>query len=94
MEHEFLENELDEDTKSLIVKMEKELESKDDVIKSKDKEINDLKNELEYLKSQLLNKNRKIFGQSTEQIDINQMSIFDEAEKIVILKQVNLLLKK
>lgn len=74
MEQEFLENELDENTKSLISKMEKEL-------KSKDKEINDLKNELEYLKSQLLNKNRKIFGQSTEQIDINQMSIFDEAEK-------------
>lgn len=29
----------------------------------------------------MLNKNRKIFGQSTEQIDINQMSIFDEPEK-------------
>lgn len=86
MEHGFLENELDEDTKSLIVKMEKELESKDYEIKSKDKEINDLNNELEYLKSQLLNKNRKIFGQSTEQIDTNQISIFDKAEKIVILK--------
>lgn len=36
MEHEFLENELDEDTKSLISNMEKELESKD-------KEISDLK---------------------------------------------------
>lgn len=74
MEHEFLENELDENTKLLISKMEKELESKN-------KEINNLKNELEYLKSRLLNKNRKIFGQSSEQLDINQMSIFDEAEK-------------
>lgn len=81
MEHEFFDNELDEETKSLISKMEKELESKDNELKTKDKEINDLKNELEYLKNQLLNKNRKIFGQSTEQVDINQMSIFDEAEK-------------
>jgi SMC interacting uncharacterized protein involved in chromosome segregation len=55
MDHDFFENELDEDTKLLISKMEKELESKD-------KEINDLKNELDYLKRQLLNKNRKIFG--------------------------------
>lgn len=76
MEHEFLENELDEDTKSLISNMEKDLESKD-------KEISDLKNQLEYLKSQLLNKNRKIFGKFTEQIDINQMSIFDEAEPVL-----------
>jgi transposase len=74
MEHEFFGNELDENTKLLISKMEKELESKD-------KEINDLKNELAYLKGQLLNKNRKIFGQSSEQVDANQMSIFDEAEK-------------
>jgi hypothetical protein len=56
MDHDFFENELDEDTKLLISKIEKELESKD-------KEINDLKKELDYLKRQLLNKNRKIFGQ-------------------------------
>ncbi len=74
MKHEFLENELDENTKLLISKMEKEIESKD-------KEINNLKNELDYLKAQLLNKNRKIFGQSSEQLDMDQMSIFDEAEK-------------
>ena len=69
-----LENQLDEKTKLLISKMEKEL-------KSKDKEINDLKNELAYLKGQILNKNRKIFGQSSEQVDSNQISIFNEAEK-------------
>lgn len=69
-----LENQLDENTKLLISKMEKELEFKD-------KEINDLKNELAYLKGQILNKNRKIFGQSSEQVDSNQISIFDEAEK-------------
>lgn len=44
MEHEFLENELDEDTKLLISKMEKEIELKDNEIESKTKEINDLKN--------------------------------------------------
>lgn len=81
MEFEFLENELDEKTKSLIQKMENELKSKDKEIESKDKKIDDLKNELDYLKRQLLNKNRKIFGKSSEQVDVNQMSLFDEAEK-------------
>lgn len=69
-----LENQIDEKTKLLISEMEKELESKD-------KEINDLKNQVEFLKNQVLNKNRKIFGKSSEQIDVNQMSLFDEAEK-------------
>lgn len=81
MEFEFLGNELDEKTKSLIQKMENELKSKDKEIESKDKKIDDLKNELDYLKRQLLNKNRKIFGKSSEQVDVNQMSLFDEAEK-------------
>ena len=81
MEFEFLENELDEKTKSLIQKMENELKSKDKELESKDKKIDDLKNELDYLKRQLLNKNRKIFGKSSEQVDVNQMSLFDEAEK-------------
>ena len=40
-----------------------------------------LKNQLAYLQGQILNKNRKIFGQSSEQVDSNQISIFDEAEK-------------
>lgn len=34
-----------------------------------------------YLKGQILNKNRKIFGKSSEQVNVDQMSIFDEAEK-------------
>ena len=40
--------ELDAKTKLLILKMQKEL-------KSKDAEINELKNQLDFLKSQLLN---------------------------------------
>ena len=39
-----------------------------------------MKNELAYLKGQILNKNKKIFGQSSEQVDSSQISIFDEAE--------------
>ena len=69
-----LEDQLDEKTKLLISKMEKE-------IKSKDKEIDDLKNELIFLKGQILNKNRKIFGQSSEQVDSRQLSLFNDAEK-------------
>lgn len=69
-----MENELDEKTKSLIEKMEKE-------IASKDQEIHNLKNELEFFKNQLLNKNKMIFGKSSEQIDSNQISFFNEAEK-------------
>lgn len=66
--------ELDDKTKLLILKMQKEL-------KSKDAEINELKNQLDFLKSQLLNKNRKLFGKSSEQVNENQMSFFNEAEK-------------
>ncbi len=76
-----LENQLDETTKELIIDMEKQLEEKASEIKSKDKEINDLKNQLAYLQGQILNKNRKIFGQSSEQVASNQISLFDEAEK-------------
>lgn len=61
--------------------LEKQLEEKASEIKSKDKEISDLKNQLAYLQGKILNKNRKIFGQSSEQVDSNQISIFDEAEK-------------
>lgn len=60
-----LENQLDEKTKLLISKMEEQIESKD-------KEIDNLKKELAFLKGQLLNKNRKIFGQSSEQVDSRQ----------------------
>ena len=74
MNHEFLTNELDENTKALIEKMENE-------INEKDKEIRNLKNELEILKGVISNRNRKIFGASSEQVDVNQLSFFNEAEK-------------
>ena len=74
-----LENQLDEKTKELILKMEEELESKD-------QEIATLKNELAYLKNQILNKDRKIFGSSTEQASAMQLSFFDEAENHSNLK--------
>jgi len=84
MNHEILTNELDEVTKSLIEKVEKmstEIDKKDKELSSKDEEIQKLKNELEYLKGIISNKNRKIFGVSSEQVDINQLSLFNEAEK-------------
>ncbi|QXM06225.1 hypothetical protein [Crassaminicella indica] len=68
----FNKNQLDEKTKELISKMEKE--------------IANLKNELFYFKNQILNKNRKIFGSSSEQTSSMQISIFDEAEKFSNLK--------
>ncbi|WP_081562197.1 IS66 family transposase [Clostridium formicaceticum] len=74
-----VQNQLDEKTKELILKMEEELEAKD-------KEIENLKNELAYLKNQVLNKNRKIFGSSSEQANTIQVSFFDEAEKDSNLK--------
>lgn len=84
MNHEILTNELDESTKLLISKvelMEEEINKKKKELSSKDQEIQQLKNEIEFLKGQLSNKNRKIFGTSSEQIDINQLSLFNEAEK-------------
>ena len=65
---------LDENVKALILKQEQEIEFKN-------KEISALKNELEYLKSQILNKNKKIFGKSSEKLDYVQISIFNEAEE-------------
>ena len=81
MEQNNFENQMDEKTRILIAKLEKELKIKDDEIRAKEKEINDLKNELAILKGQILNKNRKIFGNSTEKVDSNQLSLFNEAEK-------------
>ena len=86
MEQNNFENQMDEKTRILIAKLEKELKIKDDEIRAKEKEINDLKNELAILKGQILNKNRKIFGNSTEKVDPNQLSLFDEAEKNSDLK--------
>lgn len=51
------------------------------VIKDKDSEIENLKNQLAFLKGQILNKNRKFFGQSSEQESGDQLSFFNEAEK-------------
>jgi transposase len=76
-----IENHLDEDTKSLILQMKKEIEARDKELISKDQEINELKNQLAFLKGQILNKNRKIFGTSSEQMDSSQMSLFNEAEE-------------
>lgn len=91
MNHEILTNELNEATKELISKvelMEKEINKKDEQLSSKEEEINNhkkeidqLKKEIEFLKGIISNKNRKIFGASSEQIDVNQLSLFNESEK-------------
>ncbi|SKB00893.1 Transposase C of IS166 homeodomain-containing protein, partial [Caloramator quimbayensis] len=69
-----IENQLNENAKDIISKLQKELADKD-------LEINNLKNELEFLKNQILNKNKKIFGKSSEQLNVDQISLFNEAEK-------------
>ncbi|WP_430393358.1 transposase domain-containing protein [Clostridium botulinum] len=46
--------------------------------------MKDDKKETTHLENQILNKNRKIFGKSSEQVDLNQLFLFDEAKKIVI----------
>lgn len=61
--------------------MENEINEKDKELSSKDEEIRKLKNELDFLKGVISNKNRKIFGVSSEQVDANQLSLFNEAEK-------------
>ena len=81
MNHEIITNDLDENTKLLIEKMEAEINKKDKQLNSKDREIQNLKNELDYLKAVIANKNKKIFGSSSEKVDPNQLSLFNEAEK-------------
>lgn len=84
MNHENLTNELDEATKLLISKvelMEEEINNKKEELSAKDKEIQQLKNEIAFLKGVISNRNRKIFGASSEQVDANQLSLFNEAEK-------------
>jgi transposase len=68
------EEQLDEKTKALLSKMEKDIEAKN-------QEIQNLKNELAFFKNQIMNKNKKLFGKSSEQVDSEQLSLFDEAEK-------------
>jgi transposase len=70
---------LDENIKLMITNI---LESKDQELESKETQINALKNELEYLKALILNKNRKIFGRSSEKYNPNQLSMFNEAESL------------
>jgi len=53
----------------------------EEALNSKDIEINNLKNELAYLKGIIANRNKKLFGVSSEKIDTNQLSFFNEAEK-------------
>ena len=84
MNHEIITNELNENEKLLIDKLEKmeaEINKKDQELSSKEKEINDLKDELAYLKGIIANRNKKIFGTSSEKVDTNQLSFFNEAEK-------------
>ena len=84
MNHETIANELNENTKLLIHKVEKmeaEISKKDKELSSKEQEINNLKNELAYLKGIIANRNKKLFGVSSEKIDTNQLSFFNEAEK-------------
>ena len=84
MNHEIISNELDERNQVLIEKveeMEKEIDSKNKEIDSKNKEIENLKNELEFLKGIISNKNKKIFGASSEKVDADQLCFFNEAEK-------------
>ena len=84
MGREILTNELDENTKTLIEKvdkMENQINEKNKELSSKDEEIRELKNELAFLKGVISNRNRKIFGTSSEQVDANQLSFFNEAEK-------------
>jgi transposase len=76
-----LEEQLDEKTTKIISIMEKEIQSRDKEIELKEKEINELKDQLAFFKNQIFNKNKKIFGKSTEQVDANQLYLFDEAEK-------------
>lgn len=84
MNHQIINNELSEDTKLLISKvelMEEEINNKEKELSNKDKEIQELKNEIALLKGVISKSNRKIFGASTEQADANQLSLFNEAEK-------------
>lgn len=64
-----------------IKSRDEKLESKDIELESKDIEIHKLKTEIDILKGQILNKNKKLFGQSSEQVAYSQLSVFDEAEK-------------
>ena len=41
---------------------------------------------LEFIKSQIVNKNKKLFAQSSERIDSNQISLFNDAEKYIPAK--------
>lgn len=71
---------LDDKTKELIDKLNSEIESKDNELDSKDAKIKALEQENAALKGIIKNNNKKIYGSSSEKIDSNQLSIFNEAE--------------
>lgn len=84
MNHEIINNELSEETKLLISKIElikNELSNNKKTLSEKDREIQELKNEIALLKGVISTNNRKIFGTSSEQVDVNQLSFFNDAEK-------------
>ena len=60
--------------------MDKNVDLLEKEIELKNKEIEDLKNRISFLENQILNKNRKMFGKSSEKIDSNQLNFFDEPE--------------
>lgn len=80
MDKRNFENQLDETTESLISKMEKELNKKDEELQSKEDKINNLQNEVAFLKAQLASRNKKIFSSTSEKVNPNQLSLFNEAE--------------
>ena len=91
MSHEIINNELSEETKLLIskvelieeelVKKQEEINNNKEELSKKDKEIQELKNEISLLKGLISKNNRKVFGASSEQVDSEQLSFFNEAEK-------------
>ncbi|MFR5274088.1 IS66 family transposase [Intestinibacter bartlettii] len=65
----------------MVEKLKNEVGSLKKEIEEKDKEIENLKNRLAFLENQVLSKNKKIFGPSSEKIDSNQLNFFNEVEK-------------
>ncbi|MCT4592944.1 MAG: IS66 family transposase [Anaeromicrobium sp.] len=71
---------LDDKTQELIDRLNSEIESKENELDSKDARIKSLEQENAVLKGIIKNNNKKIYGNSSEKIDSDQLSIFNEAE--------------
>jgi len=52
------------------------------------------KNEIHFLKGSIFNRNIKIFGVSSQQVDVNQFSLFNEAERFSNSKMERLHIKQ